>query len=73
MGRFSNTKEVSYYRLGYDYKGKELGGLNIKKKKKKSHEYCYAYKSSLETLDEFGLIVGKSFEKQILSTHLFQG
>ena len=28
-------KEVSYYRLGYDYKGKELGGLNIKKKKKK--------------------------------------
>ena len=36
MGRFSNRKEVSYYRLGYDYKGKELGGLNIKKKKKRA-------------------------------------
>ena len=61
-------------------KAKELGGLNIKKKFKKkkkeereSHEYCYAYKSSLETLDESGLIMGKSFEKQIFSTHLFQG
>ena len=29
-------KEVSYYILGYDYKGKELGGLNIKKKKKRA-------------------------------------